>query len=222
MSRSTNKRAIAAYKYPHSAEAEAFRKLRTNIELNSVQQPLQTLMVTSSEPGEGKSTVAANLAVTYALAGQRVALIDANLRKPVLHRTFAQLNGWGLVSVLNGQCALKDAIYDTEIDQLKLIPSGPVPHNPTDLILSNVMRSALAELKERFDLILFDSPPVLTFPDAQILSMHCDGVILVVRSGKLKQPAAAKAKRDLEHVNARIVGAVLNHFSNRSKGLIHL
>ncbi len=170
-------------------------------------------MVASAKSGEGKTTTITNLAVTYAQEGKKVLLIDADLRKPSLHHLFQQSNRVGLTSLLFGQHALSEVIKDTNVDNLSILPSGPIPPNPSEILGSQRMQTLLEELKDMFDIILFDTPPILAVTDSAIVSSYCDGVILVVHAGKVKKSLVAKAKSNLDHVKAKLLGVVLNNNS---------
>ncbi|NIK26279.1 CpsD/CapB family tyrosine-protein kinase [Paenibacillus lupini] len=210
MSRSTNESRLVVLFNPSSTVAEAYRTLRTNIQYSSVDNPIQMLMVASAQAGEGKSTVISNLAVAYAQEGKRVLLIDTDLRKPSLHRIFAHTNRQGLTNLLTGQSMLQEVLKDSGIENLSLITSGPTPPNPAELLGSARMKKLLEELKEQFDLILFDTPPVLAVTDSLIVSTYCDGVLLVIHAGKVKKTYVRKAKEKLDFVQSRIIGAVFN------------
>lgn len=214
MSRSAPKikqRNVVVHNNPKSPVSEAYRSLRTNIQFSSVDSDLKTIMVTSASPGEGKSTTTSNLATTYAQAENRVLLIDADLRKPTAHHTFHCSNRLGLTNVLTKQSPVEEAIVETFVPNLYLMPSGVVPPNPAELLASNRMKTLLDELKVQFDIIIVDTPPVLAVTDSQILATISDGVVLVVDSGKVKIAQAQKAKEKLEHVNAKILGVVINN-----------
>ena len=218
MPRSINKRPLITYTNPKSPISESYRMLRTNLQFSSIDQELKTLMVTSSAPGEGKSTTVANLAVTCAQAGQTVLVMDADLRKPTMHHIFSLSNRWGMSSLLSGQCEMRDAMHATNIENLMVIPSGPIPPNPAEMLLSKKMAALLDELKESFDLIIIDTPPVIAVTDAQIMATRCDGCMLVVQAGKTKRELIARAKASLEQVNARILGVVLNNVDRKKNG----
>jgi len=214
MSRSAPKikqRNVIVHNNPKSPVSEAYRSLRTNIQFSSVDSDLKTIMVTSASPGEGKSTTTSNLATTYAQAENRVLLIDADLRKPTAHHTFHCSNRFGLTNVLTKQSSVNEAIVETFVPNLYLMPSGIIPPNPAELLSSNRMKTLLEELKTQFDIIIVDTPPVLAVTDSQILATISDGVVLVVDSGKVKIAQAQKAKEKLEHVNAKILGVVINN-----------
>src|SRR5690606_2410508 len=150
VSRSANKRPIISHLNPKSPAAEAYRTLRTNLQFSSIDQQLRAIMVTSAGPGEGKSMMTANIAVTYAQAGQKVLLVDCDLRKPTVHHTFYCSNRWGLTNVLAGQCDAQEVIQATEVDHLYLVTAGPIPPNPAEMLLSNKMADLLESWKQSF------------------------------------------------------------------------
>lgn len=211
MSRTIIKRAIITDINPKSPISEAYRSLRTNIEFSAVDTEIRTIMVTSAGPGEGKSTTVSNLAVSYAQSEKKVLIIDADLRKPTLHHTFVQSNRQGLTSVLTNQVKAADVIRETEIENLYVITSGPIPPNPSEILSSRRMTSLIDEMKEQFDIIIVDTPPALAVTDAQIVAAKCDGVLMVVDFGKVKRDLAIKVKNNLERVQARILGVVINN-----------
>jgi len=207
----TLKRRLLAHNSPKDPVAEQYRTIRTNIQFSDADQDIKSIVLTSTGPGEGKSTTASNLATVYAQQGLRVLLIDADLRKPTAHYTFRLENHVGLTNVLTKQSTLGQAIQTTEVPDLFLLTSGPIPPNPAELLASNNMTELLKEMKEQFDMIVFDTPPVLAVADAQILANQVDGSILVVSSGKTDKEAAVKAKELLLKANAKVLGAVLNN-----------
>lgn len=204
-------RSLISLTNPKSPIAEQFRTIRTNIQFSSVDKELQTIIVTSSGPGEGKSTNTANLAVVFAQQGKRVLLIDADLRKPTVHYTFRTENHVGLSNVLTRQLTLEEAVSTTAQEKLWVLSSGPIPPNPSELLGSKNMQVLLEQAKEEYDVIVIDSPPVLAVTDAQILANLADGVVLVVSSGKTERDSAKKAKELLESAQAKILGVVLNN-----------
>jgi capsular exopolysaccharide synthesis family protein len=173
-------------------------------------------MVTSAGPGEGKSTTATNLAVAYAQSDKKVLLIDADLRKPTMHHTFAITNRWGITNYLSGQAKFEEVIHHSSIPNLDLLTSGPVPPNPSEILASKRLQAMLEQLKETYDMIIIDTPPALAVTDAQVVATRSDGVVLVLDSGKVKRDAAIKVKANLEHVKARILGVVLNNVDKKS------
>lgn len=204
---------------PASPIAEEYRILRTNIEFSAMDKVMQVIAVTSSGAGEGKSTTSANLAVAFAQAGKRVLLIDANLRKPAQHHIFAVGNHKGLTNVLFGQMDAPDVIQHTDTDNLTVLPSGPTPPNPVELLSSKRMEELLRRMRENYDAVIIDTPSIMNMADAQLVASHSDGVVLVVHSGKVKKETARKAKAHLEHVKARIVGVVLNRMKPKKMPL---
>lgn len=204
-------RSLISFTNPKSPIAEQFRTVRTNIQFSSVDAELQTMIVTSSGPAEGKSTVTANLAVVFAQQGKRVLLIDADLRKPTAHYTFRLENHVGLSNVLTRQATLDEAVKTTEQENLWVLTSGPIPPNPSEILGSRGMNAFLELAKNEYDVIILDSPPVLAVTDAQVLSNLADGVVLVVSSGKTEIDSAKKAKELLESAKAKIMGVVLNN-----------
>ncbi|NHM30020.1 CpsD/CapB family tyrosine-protein kinase [Bacillus sp. C11] len=196
---------------PKSPISEQYRTIRTNIQFSSVDTEIKTLMVTSSGPGEGKSTTVSNLAVVFAQMGKRVLLVDADLRKPTAQYTFNLTNNFGFTSVLTKQISLVQAVSETDQENLYVLPSGPIPPNPAELLGSKAMDLFLEYAFEGFDLVLFDTPPVLAVTDAQILANRCDGTILVVSSGKTEIDQAQKSKELLLAANGKLMGVVLNN-----------
>lgn len=202
---------------PKSPVAEAYRTLRTNIQFSNVDDTLQTICVTSSGAAEGKSTTIANLAETFAQAGNRVVVIDCDLRKPRLHKMFKLSNTTGMTNVLAGQAILNDVTQITGSD-LTVITSGPLPPNPSELLGSKAMKKLLDDLKARYDIVLVDAPPVGIVTDAAVLSTIVDGTILVVASGKTEIDGAKRAKQLLENVGARILGVTMTMIPVSKKG----
>ncbi len=166
--------------------------------------------MTSSGPEEGKSTTAANIAVVFAKSGQRVLLVDADLRKPVIYKTFKLNNASGLSTVLSSSGSVADEIQRTPVDNLSILPSGPKPPNPSELLSSPRMDQILAEARQLFDVVIFDMPPVVAVTDAQIMSSKTDGTLLVVRENTSRKESLTKAKELLDMVQARVLGVVYN------------
>ncbi|QJD87431.1 CpsD/CapB family tyrosine-protein kinase [Cohnella herbarum] len=200
---------------PKSPISEGYRILRTNIEYSSIDQSQQIIMVTSSNPSEGKSTTCANMAVAFAQTNKRVLLIDADLRKPTQHHIFGKSNRFGLTSALFNQRELQEVIQHTNTDNLSLIPAGPTPPNPSELLSSKRMAALLDTTKGMYDMIIVDTPPILFVTDAQIVAAQSDGVVLVVDSGKVRKEVALKAKASLDHVKAKLLGVVLNNVNRK-------
>ena len=205
-------RKLISFTTPRSPIAEQFRTLRTNITFSSPDSDIRTIVVTSASPGEGKSTAAANLAVVFAQEGKRVLLIDGDMRIPTTHYTFHMGNAQGLSSVLTRQISAEEAIRPTAVENLDLLTCGPIPPNPAELIGSKSMDGLIQNLKEVYDLIIFDAPPVLSVADGQLLANKCEGTILVINSGETEKERASKAKEAILSSNSRLIGAVLNNF----------
>jgi capsular exopolysaccharide synthesis family protein len=216
MSQSKNKQQMITVTNPRSPISESYRALRTNIEFSSIDQTLQVLMVSSAGPGEGKSTTITNLAITFAQSEKKVILIDADLRKPTAHHTFSLSNRWGLSSVISQQSKLEEVIQASDIPNLDVMTSGAIPPNPAEMMGSKKMTSLLEQLRQMYDIILIDTPPLLAVTDAQIVATKSDGVILVVDQGKVKRDIASKAVKSLESVKARILGVVLNNVKRKA------
>jgi capsular exopolysaccharide synthesis family protein len=196
---------------PRSPVSEAYRNLRTSIQFYSLDRPVQAILVTSASPDEGKSTTLANLAVTFAEAGREVLAIDCDLRRPSLHRLFEVANDVGLTTAIREERALADAILPTAVQHLGILPSGPLPPNPSELLGSKRMDRIIEGLREHAEVLLFDAPPTIAVTDAAVLSAKMDGVLLVVSAGKTRREHALRAKRLLEKVNAKVLGVVLNN-----------
>lgn len=196
---------------PISSISEQYRTLRTNIQFAlATGQKSKMIIVTSSGPGEGKSTISSNIAVVFAKFGQRVLLVDADLRKPVIHKVFQLNNSSGLSTVLSSSERVVDVIQQTQIENLSILSSGPTPPNPSELLSSLRMEQTLEELRQLFDVIIFDTPPVVTVTDAQIMSSKVDGTLLVVRENISRKESLTKAKELLEMAQARVIGVVYN------------
>lgn len=213
--RMRNERRLITIEEPMSPISEAYRVLRTNIQFSAIDQAMQVITVTSAQPREGKTTTISNLAVAYAQDGKRVMLIDADLRKPTLHRVFARTNRKGLTNVLANISTLEDEMQATDVEQLFLLTSGPMPPNPAEILATKRMGMLLDELRQQFDVILIDTPPALALTDAQVIASRSDGVLLVVSSGKTKRDLIRKCKANLEYVNANLLGVVLNNQNRR-------
>lgn len=207
---STNARSVIAKTDPKSPVSEQYRTIRTNLQFASIDKELRTIMVTSSSPGEGKTTTISNLAVVLAQQGMRVLLIDADLRKPNIHYTFRCPNTKGLTSVLTKQSTLEAATSSPDVENLEILTSGPIPPNPSELLGSEAMARLLSSTKGTYDIVLIDTPPIITVTDAQVLANMCDGAVLVLSSGRTEVDQAVKAKDLLEKAQAKILGVVLN------------
>ncbi|MEW6046037.1 MAG: CpsD/CapB family tyrosine-protein kinase [Bacillota bacterium] len=204
-----------------SLAAEAFRNLRTNLQYAAVGSKLRSIVVTAAGPDEGKSTITANLAVAVGQGGTRVIAVGADLRRPSLHRAFGLSHHAGLTSVLLGRLPLEEAVHHIERYQVDVLPSGPLPPNPAELLGSSQMGALLEELTRRWDLVLVDTPPVVALSDASLLAAKTDGVLLVVTANQTPREVVAAARRQLEQVGARIVGVVLNRVRPGEVGHYH-
>lgn len=193
-----------------SSGAEAYRTLRTNLMFSQAVQALRTLVVTSASPGEGKTTTASNLAVSFAQQGMRVLLLDCDLRRARLHKIFRVPREPGLTELVLGQATEETVTHQSSVTGLYVIASGQLPPNPSELLGGDRMRKTLTSLAEGYDLLIVDTPPLLAASDAAILSTICDGVIVVLRAGRTESAAALQSMQQLNAVGARVVGAVLN------------
>jgi len=205
---------LITHHVPKSPISETFRAIRTNLQFVNPDDPLKTIVVTSSMPEEGKTTVAVNLAIVLAQSGAKTILVDADLRKPVVHRLFGLDSNHGLTDLLMGKTGLSSVIRLTDIPNLKLLPSGAVPPNPSELLSSKRMKSVIERLKEHFDYVIFDSPPAIPVTDAAVLGSEVDGTLMVVEIGRTQRHALSRAKEMLENVRARLVGVVLNNIAS--------
>jgi non-specific protein-tyrosine kinase len=193
---------------PRSSASEAFRTLRTNLTFSSLREPLHTLVITSPAPEEGKSVTLANLAVTLAQSGKKTIIVDCDLRRPSQHTIWGVPQEPGLTTmVLEG--LKKPPLVDVGVENLLLLPSGPLPPNPADLLGSPRMDAIVDQVKKMCDIVLFDAPPVIAVTDATLLAAKLDGVLMVLRAGGTRREHAERAKNLLERVNVRLVGAVL-------------
>ncbi len=197
---------------PRSPAAEAYRTLRTNLLFSTVDSPVHTLALTGPTSHTGKSTTAANLAVTLAQGGHTTILVDCDLRQPQQHAIWGIDNARGLTTMmLEAGAIAAPPLYPVGVDNLSLLPSGTLPPNPADLLGSRKMDEVIGVLKARAEFVLFDAPPVLAVSDAVILGAKVDGVLLVVRAGYSRRDHAIRARDLLRQVNVRIVGCVLTN-----------
>lgn len=197
--------------HPRSPVSEAYRQLRTNIQFYSLDRPVQTLLITSASPEDGKSTTVANLAVTFAETGRSVIAVDCDLRRPSLHKLFGLPNESGLTVLIREEKTLGEVMLSTDVPHLHVLPSGPLPPNPSELLGSQRMERVIDTLRGAADVIVFDSPPTVSVTDAAVLGAKMDGVLLVVSEGRTKRDHVVRAKQLLERVNAKVLGVVLNN-----------
>lgn len=203
--------------YPSSPMQEAYRKLRTNLNYTLSNRQMKTIMIASAQKDEGKSMTIANLGAAFAMEDKSVVLIDADLRRPSLHLLLGRSNRIGLTHLLEQSCSLTEAIRETDIPNLSVITSGGTPIFSTELLSSKRMSTIIDELKDRYDLILIDSPPALLTTDAQVIAGNCDGIIIVVRKGKVKSRFASKMKADFDATGIPILGAIINDIDRQDE-----
>ncbi|PFA34898.1 tyrosine protein kinase [Bacillus cereus] len=204
------RRQLIAYEQPKSSVSEQYRNIRTNIEFASVDKKIRSLIVTSANPSEGKTTTAANVAIVFAQQGKKVLLIDADLRKPAIHQMMQVDNMFGLTSVLTRSKTLETCVKQTQVGNLTFLPCGPIPPNPAELLGASSMKDLLSEAYSTYDLVIFDTSPILPVTDAQIMANQCDASVLVIRSGATEKEAALKAKQALDSAKGTLLGVILN------------
>ncbi len=203
-------RNLTSYYFPKSVISEEFRKARTTLQFTSKHKEVQSMLITSTGYSEGKTTCLINLGVSLSQLGKKVLIVDTDLRKPTLHETFNQKAEIGLVSVIKGQSTLEEAICHTGIKTLDILPCGPIPSYPAEMLSSQTMKRLMRQLKTMYDYILYDTPPVLEVTDTSILANQCDGTILVTRSGKYSYKKILEAKKVLELSEGKLLGSILN------------
>lgn len=210
---------LIALRHPLSPIVEAFRVLRTNLQFASVDKPLRTMMVSSPGPGEGKSVTLANLAVVLAQSGKRVIIVDTDLRRPVQHRILGLPNRRGLSDfIVTPQADVSEWLQPTEVENLRLLSSGPLPPNPAEVLSSTRMRQMIEQLKALADIVLFDSPPILVVSDGLILSTVLDGMLAVCDAGSTRTNELRRMVQELQRVQANVLGVVLNRMTRRTSG----
>jgi capsular exopolysaccharide synthesis family protein len=201
---------LTVHMHPQSGIAEAARAIRTNIFFMSPDRPYRTLLVTSAGPSEGKTTVACCIAVAMAQAGRRTVLLDCDMRRPRLHRVFGMEKDSGVTAALLDLKLLDTMIHETVVPNLSVVPTGPLPPNPAEILHSESFAKMLTRLRERFDCVVIDSPPVVPVTDSAVLSTAVDGTVLVVRAFKTTKELARRAARSIRDVGGHLVGTVLN------------
>jgi capsular exopolysaccharide synthesis family protein len=211
-------RDLTVFKDPTSPAAEACRSIRTNLMFLSAEKEVHVLVVTSPGPQDGKTTAAISLAVTMAQGGARVLLVDTDMRKPRIHRSFSLKSDRGLSTVIMGDATLADVICHSAVPNLDVLPCGPTPPNPAELIHTDRFREILDQCRRDYDRVVMDSPPVTLVTDPAILGNLADGVVLVVRAGHTTREAVSFARRQLTDARARILGVIINRTDRRAGG----
>ena len=195
---------------PASPLMEYFKTIRTNIEFSSIDNKLRTVNITSSNQGEGKSLVLVNLALSFAQIGRKVLIIDADLRRPSIHRYFGISNRHGLTNALLGRDELGANVMPANFENLSILTSGPIPPNPAELLMSETMTHLIEKVREMYDMVFIDCPPAGIITDAAIVATKVDGTLFVARSGVADKRLVKQAVEHLKHVNARVLGFVFN------------
>jgi len=207
----SKKRNLITFANPDSIISEQYRTIRTNIYFLNGDKKNKTLLVTSPGKLEGKSTTAANLAISMAQQQEKVLLIDGNLRNPNIHSIFKASNAFGLTDVLTETISFEEAVFPSSIEKLDILTSGKTPSNPVELLASQNMQQLLQKVKSLYDIILIDSTSILEVTDTKIIANICDGVVLVVKQNKTNIESAVETKKVLEYARAQIVGVILNN-----------
>jgi capsular exopolysaccharide synthesis family protein len=209
---------LFTYRYPKSSITESCRSIRTNIIFSTAGKQLRRLLVTSAGPREGKTTAVINLGIIFAQGGKRVLIVDSDLRRPRLHRAFKVSRKKGLTNLIMGEASLEEVVTPTEAPGVFLIPCGPIPPNPSELLGTARMKEISEQLADVYDLVLFDSPPIVAVTDAVVMSKIVDGVVLIAKAGRTTSELVSKAARQIGDVNGQILGTVLNDFNIRGAG----
>ena len=210
-------KAIISYNDPKSVISEQYRAIRTNIEYSNVDQNTKTILVTSSDKNEGKTTTVSNLAVSFANLNKKVLLIDCDLRNASIHKMFKINNIYGLTDILAKDRAVDKCIQKTELENLYVLTAGSTPPNPAEILSSEKMKNLIEDLKNIYDYIFIDTPPIGLVTDAGVLSSFTDGVVLVVKSESVEKKYLEETKKKLDAVDARILGAILNSYKSEQK-----
>ena len=210
-------KSIISYNNPKSVISEQYRAIRTNIEYSNVDQNTKTILVTSSDKNEGKTTTVSNLAVSFANLNKKVLLIDCDLRNASIHKMFKLNNIYGLTDILAKDKAVDKCIQKTELENLYVLTAGAIPPNPAEILSSEKMKNLIEDLKNIYDYIFIDTPPIGLVTDAGVLSSFIDGVVLVVKSESVEKKYLEETKKKLDAVDARILGAILNSYKSEQK-----
>jgi capsular exopolysaccharide synthesis family protein len=204
--------------HPRTPGAEAFRALRTNIQYASVDRPIRTILVTSPRERDGKTMVAANLSAVIAQAGKNVVLVDSDLRRPMASQIFQLREREGLTDALFLSDFTQMTAWSSKVERLKVLPSGVIPPNPSELLGSERMEALTRFLAQHMDFVVFDSPPLLAVTDASLLATRVDGVVLVMQAGGTRRAESLRAIDSLNKVGANVLGVVLNKVKGQGKG----
>ena len=210
-------KSIISYNDPKSVISEQYRAIRTNIEYSNVDQNTKTILVTSSDKNEGKTTTVSNLAVSFANLNKKVLIIDCDLRNPSIHKMFRLNNIYGLTDILAKDKTVDKCIQKTELENLYVLTAGAIPPNPAEILSSEKMKNLIEDLKNIYDYIFIDTPPIGLVTDAGVLSSFIDGVVLVVKSESVEKKYLEETKKKLDAVDARILGAILNSYKSEQK-----
>ncbi len=208
----TRENELITREHPKSPITEAFRSIRTNLSFLSPDKPLQSILITGGGASVGKSLVLVNLAISIAQNEKKVIIIDADMRRPMLHRFFGMTNFGGLSNILTNEDTFENVLRETDIENLKVISAGIIPPNPAELLSSKKMEEVLKKAQNNADMILIDSPPAVAVTDPVIISNKVDGVILVVASHQTQKDLLQSAQENLEKANANIIGTILNKY----------
>jgi len=204
--------------YPQFYISEDYRTIRTSILLSSASTPPKAITFSSSLPQEGKTATVANIAVAFAQLKKEVLVLDADLRKPRLHRIFKMRNAVGLSSYLTGRSSFEEVIQKTSVDNIWLIPSGPLPPNPAELLDSEKMKELIEEAKTKFDFVLIDTPPVLAVIDPVITSSFSEGTVFVIKAGETPRKPFLKAVEEFKRAKTKIIGVLFNEIKIKKEG----
>ena len=210
-------KSIISYNDPKSVISEQYRAIRTNIEYSNVDQNTKTILVTSSDKNEGKTTTVSNLAVSFANLNKKVLIMDCDLRNASIHKMFKINNIYGLTDILAKDRAVDKCIQETELENLYVLTAGAIPPNPAEILSSEKMKNLIEDLKNIYDYIFIDTPPIGLVTDAGVLSSFTDGVVLVVKSESVEKKYLEETKKKLDAVDARILGAILNSYKSEQK-----
>ncbi len=206
---------LVTYSFPFSSVAESYRQLRTNLQFSRQESSIRSMLVSSPAPGEGKSTTVSNLAIVFAQTGKKVLLIDSDLRRPRVDAVFNLSRSPGLTDLLTGKSTMRSAVQSTVVENLYVVTSGAIPPNPAELLGSEKMREFVQNARKEYEMVLFDSSPLLAVTDPTVVATFCDGVILVVAATKTRMDELSQSLEMIERVNGKVLGVVVNNFDAR-------